>query len=96
VIIYFCTISIIINTQTVRKQIVFILLSGVLFFQKSIINKIIENNNQNKGSTYRINSIIQLRTVGQASVPHPSLFKYKKNQIIGRDKNTSNNRNIRL
>ena len=95
-IIYFCTISIIINAQTIRKQIVFILLSGVLFFQKSIINKITENDNQIKGSINKINSIIQLRILGQASVHQHSLFEYKKSQIIGRDKNTSNNRNIRL
>ena len=89
-------LSIIINTQTSRKQIVFILLSKDLFFQRSTINKITENDNQIKGSINKINSIIQLCVLGQASVHQHSLFKYKKNQIIGRDKNTSNNRNIRL
>ena len=93
---YFCITFIIINKQITRKQAVLILLSKILFFQKSIANITIENNSQNRGSTNMAKSIIQLRILGQASVHQHSLFKYKKNQIIGRDKNTSNNRNIRL
>jgi hypothetical protein len=93
---YFCITFIIINKQITRKQAVLILLSKILFFQKSIANITIENNSQNRGSTNMVKSIIQLRIFGQASIPHPSLFKYKKNQTIGKDIETNNNRNIRL
>ena len=56
----------------------------------------IEIINQIKGSMIMTNSKIQLNIVGLASVPHHSLFEYKKNQVIGKDIETNNNRNIRF
>jgi hypothetical protein len=56
----------------------------------------IEIINQIKGSMIMTNSKIQLDIVGLASVPHHSLFEYKKNQIIGKSINRNNNRNIRF